>query len=123
MQVPVNYELPREAVVEAIVDAVAHRDYSSNVSVQVLQRPSPVPPEVTPEVEPQLRVLQVLIGEMTRQQLQTALGLKDDKHFRSAYLQPALDSGLIEMTAPDKPRSSRQKYRRVKRDKNETNGT
>ena len=122
-QVPVNYELPREAVVEAIVNAVAHRDYASNASVQVMQRPLPATPEVTPEVEPQLRVLQVLIGEMTRQQLQTALGLKDDKHFRSAYLQPALDSGLIEMTAPDKPRSSRQKYRRVKRDKNETNGT
>ena len=35
-QVPVNYELPREAVVEAIVNAVAHRDYTSNASVQVM---------------------------------------------------------------------------------------
>lgn len=35
-QVPVNYELPRAAVAEAIVNAVAHRDYTSNGSVQVM---------------------------------------------------------------------------------------
>ena len=66
---------------------------------------------MTPEVAPEVRLLLVLVGEMTRQQLQQALGLKDDEHFRKAYLQPALDAGLIEMTIPDKPRSSKQKYR------------
>ncbi len=35
-QAPVKYELPREAVAEAIVNAVAHRDYTSNASVQVM---------------------------------------------------------------------------------------
>jgi len=35
-QAPVNYELPRAAVAEAIVNAVAHRDYTSNGSVQVM---------------------------------------------------------------------------------------
>ena len=48
---------------------------------------------------------------MTRQQLQEALGLKHQVHFRLAYLQPALRAGLIAMTIPDKPRSSRQRYR------------
>ena len=48
---------------------------------------------------------------MTRQQLQVALKLKNDEHFRKAYLVPALKAGLIEMTIPDKPRSSKQKYR------------
>jgi hypothetical protein len=56
-------------------------------------------------------LVQVLVGEMTRLQLQRALGLKDDEHFRRAYLQPALEQGLIEMTIPDKPRSSKQRYR------------
>jgi ATP-dependent DNA helicase RecG len=194
-QAPVTYELPRDAVAEAIVNAVAHRDYTSNASIQVMlfadrleiwnpgELPRPLTPErlraphpsiphnpliaeplflaryiekagtgtldiiarlkaeglpepefvqeggmfvqrmwrpraevveeVTPEVTPELRLMRVLVGEMTRQQLQQALGLKDDGHFRKAYLQPALDRGLIEMTVPDKPRSSRQKYRRT----------
>lgn len=68
-------------------------------------------PEVALEVTPEVRLLSVLTGEMTRQQLKEALGLKDDEHFRKAYLLPALDVGLIEMTIPDKPRSSKQKYR------------
>ena len=48
---------------------------------------------------------------MTRQHLQEALGLKHEDHFRKAYLSPALQAGLIEMTIPDKPRSSNQRYR------------
>jgi len=68
-------------------------------------------PEVAPEVTPEVRLLSVLAGEMTRQQLKEALGLKDDEHFRKAYLLPALEAGLVEMTIPDKPRSSKQKYR------------
>lgn len=68
-------------------------------------------PEATLEVTPEVRLISVLTGEMTRQQLKEGLGLKDDEHFRKAYLLPALDVGLIEMTIPDKPRSSKQKYR------------
>jgi len=40
-----------------------------------------------------------------------ALGLKDRMHFTNDYLRPALDAGLVEMTIPDKPRSSKQRYR------------
>ncbi len=64
--------------------------------------------EVTPEVRKMLRVLE---GEMSRQDLQDTLGLKDKEHFRKAYLLPALQENLIEMTLPDKPQSSKQKYR------------
>ncbi len=74
-----------------------------------------VTPEVTQEViqeaTPEVRLVQVLSGEMRRQDLQQAVGLKDDEHFRKNYLLPALDAGLIEMTIPDKPRSSKQQYR------------
>ena len=33
---PIEYELPRTAITEAIVNAVAHRDYTSNASIQVM---------------------------------------------------------------------------------------
>ncbi len=36
VQVPVRYEFPQEVVAEAIVNAVAHRDYTSNASVQIM---------------------------------------------------------------------------------------
>ena len=39
IQVDVIYELPLRAVKEAIVNAVAHRDYTSNASVQVMLFP------------------------------------------------------------------------------------
>ena len=48
---------------------------------------------------------------MSRQSLQEALGLKHRNHFNQIYLIPALEAGLIEMTIPDKPRSSKQRYR------------
>jgi len=67
-----------------------------------------VHPEVTPEVA---RVALALQEELSRAGLQQALGLKDEKHFRNAYLLPALDSGLAEMTRPETPRSSKQRYR------------
>ena len=40
-----------------------------------------------------------------------ALGLKHWKTFQANYLLPLMEAGLIEPTIPDKPRSSKQKYR------------
>jgi len=48
---------------------------------------------------------------MLRAELMEAAGLKDRMHFVNEYLQPALELGLIELTIPDKPRSSKQRYR------------
>ena len=52
-----------------------------------------------------------MAGDMSRAEIQAKLGLKDEKHFREAYLRPAAAQGLIEMTIPDKPNSRLQKYR------------
>jgi ATP-dependent DNA helicase RecG len=69
-------------------------------------------PEVTPEVTPEVaRMLRVLEREMNRTEIMNALGLNDEKHFREHYQQTAVAAGLIEMTIPDKPRSSKQRYR------------
>jgi ATP-dependent DNA helicase RecG len=64
--------------------------------------------EVTGEVQ---RLVQSIRGEMSRAEIQREMKLKHEDYFREAYLMPALNSGLIEMTIPDKPRSSKQKYR------------
>jgi len=68
--------------------------------------------EVTPEVTPEVKkMLSVMVGEMTRGVIQKKLELRDEKHFRENYQQIAIKLGLIEMTIPDKPRSSKQRYR------------
>jgi ATP-dependent DNA helicase RecG len=77
-----------------------------------------VTPEVTTEVATEVRLANILVGEMSRQQLKQALNFRNDKHFRMAYLHPALEAGLIEMTVPDKPQSSKQKYRLTAKGKN-----
>jgi hypothetical protein len=48
---------------------------------------------------------------MNRQEIQNKLELSDRGSFRRIYLKPALKEGFIEMTKPDKPNSSLQKYR------------
>jgi hypothetical protein len=70
-----------------------------------------VTPEVTTEVTTEVSVLAALRGEMSRKELRDALGLRNDEHFRKAYLVPALEAGLVEMTRPDRPTSRAQKYR------------
>ncbi|MCD4698870.1 MAG: hypothetical protein K8S16_21775 [Bacteroidales bacterium] len=67
-----------------------------------------VTPEVTPEV---IKMLRIIEGEMMRSEIMAKLGLKDEKHFREYYQQVCIELGLIEMTIPNKPRSSKQKYR------------
>jgi predicted HTH transcriptional regulator len=204
IQAPVAYEIPPEVISEAIVNAVAHRDYTSNGSVQVMLfadrlevwNPGTLPPPLTlaklrkphgsvpcnpllaealyltkyiermgtgtgdmirrcrnvgldePEFaltdgfvvtirrKPELafkavggitgevagvvtgvvtgevqRLLTVLVGEMKRTDIQEALALRHEDYFREAYLVPALAAGIIEMTIPGKPTSSKQKYR------------
>ena len=64
--------------------------------------------EVTGEVK---RLLTVMNGEMKRAEIQMSLNLKHEDYFREKYLLPALNAGFIEMTIPDKPRSSLQRYR------------
>jgi ATP-dependent DNA helicase RecG len=44
-------------------------------------------------------------GDMSRRQLQKALSLKSEENFRQLYLMPALLSGFIEVTIPNKPNS------------------
>ena len=53
--------------------------------------------------------------EYTKKELQEKLGLKHDEYFRKSYMLPLLDMKILEMTIPDKPKSSKQKYRLTKK--------
>lgn len=74
--------------------------------------PNEVTGEVTGEVAGEVwSLLEEVQGEVSRSALQASLGLRSQANFRDRYLLPALELGLIERTIPDKPRSSKQRYR------------
>ena len=69
-------------------------------------------PPSTPQAPPQVKNLILAVSqEQSREELQTSLNLADRKNFRKNYLQPAISSGLLEMTEPNTPNSPTQKYR------------
>jgi hypothetical protein len=81
----------------------------NTMGIQVeLFKEKQVTPQVTPQVE---KLLFLLTKEMGRTELQNKLGLSDRENFRINYILPALEAKLVEMTHPDKPKSSHQKYR------------
>lgn len=62
------------------------------------------------------RLLEVIGDkEYSTKVLMELLGLKHRPTFRDSYLLPALELGYIEMTIPDKPNSSKQKYKKVRK--------
>ena len=80
-------------------------------------RPSPAAGDV-PEVPapasdftPRERLLLAISGDMSRQEVLTALGLRNLGNLRERYLKPCLHAGWIEMTIPEKPSSVNQRFR------------
>lgn len=221
-QAPVEYEIPPKVVREAIVNAIAHRDYTSNGSVQVMLfadrlevwNPGTLPPPLTLEklrvphgsvpgnpllaeplyltkyiermgtgirdmielcqqaglAEPEFSITDGFVATIRRRpgrafeavggekdqsgaesrpgaqretgapgevpvgtklapsrhqveimrkcleesgimELMAIAGRTDRTKFRHQVLTPLINEGLLEMTIPDKPRSSKQKYR------------
>jgi hypothetical protein len=70
--------------------------------------------QVGEQVTEQVKKLLDCLGEetLTTKELMERLGLKHRPTFRSNYLLPALERRYIEMAIPDKPNSSKQKYRK-----------
>ncbi|MCD4816773.1 MAG: hypothetical protein K8R06_10310, partial [Methanosarcinales archaeon] len=60
-------------------------------------------------------------------ELMEIAGRTDRTKFRNQVLNPLIEAGLLEMTLPDKPRSSKQKYRLTEKGhdllKKQTKGT
>jgi len=70
-----------------------------------------VPPKCPPSAPQVAAVLEMARQESTRDALQHAAGMRDRKHFRLVVLNPLVAAGMLELTIPDKPRSSKQRYR------------
>lgn len=78
-----------------------------------LQVTSQVTLQVTPQVEQSEKAISMLEFckvPRTRTEIQEFIEISDIEHFRTSILVPLLESGLILMTIPDKPKSSKQKY-------------
>ena len=63
-----------------------------------------------------VRRLLAALGTLSAIELMNRLGLSHRPTFRKNYLDPSLEAHLIERTIPDKPNSSKQKYRKVRND-------
>lgn len=56
-------------------------------------------------------VLRACVTEKSTSELMGVVGRTSRTKFRNSVLKPLMQIGLIEMTIPEKPRSSNQKYR------------
>lgn len=61
--------------------------------------------------EVQVQLLEMAVVPKSIQELMATAGRTNRTKFRDQFLAPLLAAGLLEMTIPDKPRSSRQQYR------------
>ena len=59
----------------------------------------------------QVEILRNCLENKALVDLMAVVGRSDRTKFRDQVLNPLLEEGLVEMTIPDKPRSSRQRYR------------
>jgi ATP-dependent DNA helicase RecG len=87
-------------------------EVTGEVSDQATRQVPDKHPTSTRQVTPQeASVLKATVNPSSRSALQQASALRNREHFMDSVLKPLLTNGLLEMTIPDKPRSSKQKYR------------
>ncbi|UYU18458.1 MULTISPECIES: Fic family protein [Methanoculleus] len=60
-------------------------------------------------------MLRTCVAETSISELMDVTGRTNRTKFRNSVLKPMMQAGLIEMTVPDRPRSSNQKYRITER--------
>jgi predicted HTH transcriptional regulator len=80
---------------------VPYQYHTSTVPVPYQYRTGTVPVEA---------IVEVVVGEMERKEIQNKLNLLNKAHFLQVYLQPAIEQGLVAMKYPDKPNHPHQKY-------------
>ena len=84
------------------------RDLDGNLDGDLGEQPSKSPSKSALNERALLEFCRV---PRSRVEIQQHLSLKHTQNLREAYLRPLLDAGWLEMTIPDKPTSSLQRYR------------
>lgn len=59
-------------------------------------------------------ILAFCVEPLSKAEIAEHCGYKNTKNFTQKYLRPLLDSGILKMTLPDKPKSKNQKYIAIK---------
>jgi len=67
-------------------------------------------PASTPQDERTKNILDLCKEPKKREDIQLVAKIKDREYFRGEILKPLIESGLLQMTIPDKPNSPKQKY-------------
>ena len=78
---------------------------------KIVEEDSESPAEGSAPGKTEMRLLRVMSGEMSRQEVCDALKLKSKSDVKKRFLDPCLEDGWIEMTMPTKPSSRNQRYR------------
>ena len=104
--------------VPRILDAYPQEsfEFSENFLRLVLPATEQVTEQVTEEVTEQVTeqvksLIAIMDKAYSRADLMQKLNLTHREYFRAEYIQKALEQDIIELTIPDKPKSSKQKYR------------
>ncbi len=123
---PIFAWLPVETVIRDrqtdYYDALSRADQSGNATVfvefmlgalLVAMKEVVDSDHVSDHLSDHVKTLVVMLGKkaLGAPELMEKLSLKHRPSFRTRYLQPALEAGIVEMTEPDSPRSRNQKYR------------
>jgi len=93
--------------------AIFHPNPEVRAQAETRQEPSTAQvPHKYPASTAQVKIMLEAGREpKARDELQTLVGLIHRQHFIKEYLKPLLAAGWLEMTIPEKPRSSKQRYR------------
>jgi len=82
--------------------------FSENYIRISFPKENPSAEQVTEQVS---KLISAIENEMSIKQLMEKIGIIHRPTFIYNYLKPAMDADMLEMTIPEKPKSSQQKYR------------